>query len=51
MPTLAEVDTLVGESLTCLKMPDFRIEREQLGANIHYTVYKYDSFVGILYNP
>jgi hypothetical protein len=44
---ISDVDTAVGESLACLKSPEYKIERTQFGNNIHYTVYKGGVFVGI----
>jgi hypothetical protein len=47
IPSMEDIDTSVGESLSCLKKPDYKVEREQFGKNIHYSVYKNGVFVGV----
>jgi hypothetical protein len=46
IPLLTEVDTVVSTSLDCLEKPRYRIEREQRGEAIYYTVYKQDAYLG-----
>ena len=46
MPTMKEVITVVGETLSCLEKPTFRIETEELGENFQFNIYKHDEYVG-----
>jgi hypothetical protein len=46
IPTMEEVITCVGESLSCLDKTQFRIETEKLGANFHFNVYLNDEWLG-----